>query len=83
MGRFDAARVAPGKLNRWRTVDEGEAVRLAELAREPKPHRTFEKRREPKVENPPKPKPMTVERPRIMQRRVPSLPMMPWQNDGR
>jgi hypothetical protein len=32
--------------NRWRTIDEVEAVRLAALAREPKPHRTFEKRRE-------------------------------------
>ena len=32
--------------NRWRMVDEVEAVRLAALAREPKPHRTFEKRRE-------------------------------------
>jgi len=31
--------------NRWRTIDEVEAVRLAALAREPKPHRTFEKRR--------------------------------------
>ena len=34
--------------NRWRTVDEVEAVRLAALAREVKPHRTFERRREPK-----------------------------------
>jgi len=25
---------------------------------------------------------MVVERPRIMQRRVPSLPTMPWQDDG-
>jgi hypothetical protein len=31
--------------NRWRTIDEVEAVRLAELAREVQPHRTFEKRR--------------------------------------
>ena len=30
--------------NRWRTVDEVEAVRLAARAREVKPHRTFEKR---------------------------------------
>jgi hypothetical protein len=29
------------------------------------------------------PKPMRIERPRIMQRRVPSLPTMPWQDDGR
>jgi hypothetical protein len=69
--------------NRWRTVDEVEAVRLAELAREVKPHRTFEKRREPKPVKQPKPKPMTVERPRVMHRRVPSLPTMPWHDDGR
>ena len=69
--------------NRWRMVDEVEAVRLAALARELKPHRSFERRREPKVLKPPTPKPMTVERPRIMQRRVPSLPTMPWQDDGR
>ena len=77
--------------NRWRTVDEVEAVRLAALAREVKPHRTFEKRREAKPVKPPKPKPMPSKwdnnivgaarrsissaprRPRIMQRRVPSL----------
>ncbi len=78
--------------NRWRTIDAVEAVRLAELAREVKPHRTFEKRREPKpvkkalsqegVSAPP-PKAMRPtwagERPRVMQRRVPSLPTMPWQ----
>ena len=70
--------------NRWRTIDAVEAVRLAALARELKPHRTFEKRREPKPVKPPKPpKPMTVARPRVMQRRVPSLPAMPWQDDGR
>jgi hypothetical protein len=70
--------------NRWRTIDEVEAARLAALARELKPHRTFEKRREPKPVKPPKPpKPMTVERRRVMQRRVPSLPTMPWQDDGR
>jgi hypothetical protein len=80
--------------NRWRTVDEVEAQRLAALARELKPHRTFEKRREPKPVKPRKPKraaetagvsqrPMTVARPRHMSRRVPSLPTMPWQDDGR
>ena len=69
--------------NRWRTIDEVEAARLAALARELKPHRTFEKRRGPKPVKLPKPKPMTVERPRVMQRRVPSLPTMPWQDDGR
>ena len=62
--------------NRWRMVDEVEAVRLAALAREPKPHRSFERRREAKVLKPATPKPMTVERRRIMQRRVPSLPTM-------
>jgi hypothetical protein len=70
--------------NRWRTVDEVEAVRRAALAREVKPHRTFEKRREPKPVKPAlAPKPVMVERPRIMHRRVPSLPTMPWQDDGR
>ena len=69
--------------NRWRTIDEVEAVRLAALAREVKPHRTFE-RREPKpVKQPKLPKPMTVRRSRAMPRRVPSLPTMPWQDDGR
>ena len=69
--------------NRWRTVDEVEAERLAALAREVKPHRTFE-RREPKPVKPPKPMPPTLagERPRVM-RRVPSLPTMPWHDDGR
>jgi hypothetical protein len=73
--------------NRWRTIDEVEAVRLAALAREVRLCRRFEKRREPKPPKPaPAPKPvkaMTVERPRAMQRRVPSLPTMPWQDDGR
>lgn len=69
--------------NRRRTVDKVEAGRLAALAREPKPHRSFERRREPKALKPPTPKPMTVERPRVMQRRIPSLPTMPWQDDGR
>ena len=67
--------------NRWRCIDEVEAVRLAALAREVKPHRTFGKPPELKPVKPPKP--MTVERPRAMQRRVPSLPTMPWQDDGR
>jgi hypothetical protein len=75
--------------NRWRIVDEVEAVRLAALARELRAHRKFERRREP---NPVKlagssvtepPKLMTTARPRTMQRRVPSPPAMPWQNDGR
>jgi hypothetical protein len=33
--------------------------------------------------NPKSPKPMTIARPRTIQRRVPSLPTMPWQDDGR
>src|SRR4249919_3201625 len=52
--------------NRWRTIDEVEAVMLAARAREVKPHRTFEKRREPKAVKRSTPKPMTVERPRVM-----------------
>ena len=44
--------------NRWRIIDEVEAERLAELAREVKLCRTFEKRLEPKpVTKPPKPMP--------------------------
>jgi len=65
---------------RWCAIDADEAERLSALARELKPHRTFE-RREPKPV--PKPKPVTVERPRFSQRRMPSLPTMPWQDDGR
>jgi hypothetical protein len=64
--------------NRWRTVDEVEAKRLAALAREVKPHRTFGKPPEPKPM-----KPMTVERPHAVQRRLPSLPTMLWYDDGR
>jgi hypothetical protein len=66
--------------NRWRSIDEVEVVRLAALARELKPHRTFGKPPEPKPVKPPKL--MVIERPRVM-RRVPSLPTMPWQDDGR
>jgi hypothetical protein len=71
--------------NRWRGIDEAEAK---ELTREVKPHRTFEKRPEVSRERVAKlatlklPKPMTVER-RPYRRRVPSLPQMPWQDDGR
>jgi hypothetical protein len=67
--------------NRWRTVDEVEAVRLAALAREVKAHRTFGELPGTKPVKPPKPKPKTVERPR--QRRVPSLPTLPWHDNGR
>jgi len=50
---------------------------------EVKPHRTFGKPLVPKPVKPPKPtKLMVAERPRVMQRRVPSLPRMPWQDDG-
>ena len=82
--------------NRWRTIDAVEAVRLAALAREVRTCRRFEKRREPNglgaksnasgvgSDGPPKPvKPMTIARPRTMQRRVPSMPTMPWSDDGR
>jgi hypothetical protein len=74
--------------NRWRTVDEVEAARLAAVAREVKPHRTFEKRREPKPVTGNKGKStetvgFSQRRSRVMQRRVPSLPTMPWQDDGR
>jgi hypothetical protein len=80
--------------NRWRTVDAVEAVRLAALARELKPHRTFERAktveetstvsREPKpVKSESKTFQFGTERPRDMQRRVPSLPTMPWHDDGR
>ena len=48
--------------NRWRSIDEVEAVRLAALAREVKPHRTFAKSPESKPVKPSKPKPMTVAR---------------------
>jgi hypothetical protein len=69
--------------NRWRGIDEAEAK---ELAREVKPHRTFEKRpvsreRVAKLATLKLPKPMTVEQ-RRARRRVPSLPTMPWQDDG-
>ena len=53
-------------------------------ARERKPHRTFEKRRKPKLVRRAKPRPMfLVARPRVMQLGVPSLPAMPRQDDGR
>ena len=90
--------------NRWRTIDEGEAVRLAELAREVMSGRRFREAAGTQIQrqatnsdrpsefigqsinqSPPKSqqKPMTVARPRIMQRRVPSLPTMPCAADGR
>ena len=77
--------------HRWRTIDEVEAVRLAALAREVKPHRTFERREpgdkslpEKAISQPVKPpKSVTVRRSRAMPRRVPSPPTTPWQDDGR
>jgi hypothetical protein len=61
---------------RWRTIDEVEAARLAELAREVQQHRRFEK--------PPQPKPVKAPKPvKPAKRRVPSLPTMPWKDDGR
>jgi hypothetical protein len=65
-------------------------VRLAALAREVRTHRRFERREpkpvkagslDPKEHGPPKP--TTITRPRVMHRRMPSLPTMPWQDDGR
>ena len=53
---------------------------MAALAREPKPHRTFGKPPGARLAKPPKPKAMKVKRPPIMQRRVPSLPTMPWHD---
>ena len=76
--------------NRWWTIDEIEAARLAALAREVQQHRRFGKPPGPKPLKPPKP--MAVESattgeitrgPKHVQRRVPSLPKMPWQDDGR
>ncbi|MDI4239321.1 hypothetical protein OZ411_41770 [Bradyrhizobium sp. Arg237L] len=91
LDRLGLIEIEPGKRltntfslsNRWRSIDEVEAKRLAALAREVKPHRTFGEPPEPKPVKPPPPKPVTVERPRATQRRVPSLPTTPWQDDGR
>ncbi|MBR0697829.1 hypothetical protein [Bradyrhizobium lablabi] len=65
---------------RWCSID---AVEAEQLAREVQQQRRFAKPRKPKPVKPPPLKPMTVARPRITQRRVPSLPTMPWQDDGR
>ena len=73
--------------NRWRTIDEVEAVRLAALAREAMTHRRFERRRgRPLVISPvvvPKPGKLARSVRPSMQRQVPSLPTMPWQDDRR
>ena len=67
-------------INDWRTIDAASAARLVKLARLPKPPRVA-------APKPPKPvkqaKPVTVERPRTMQRRVPSLPRLSFMDDGR
>jgi hypothetical protein len=80
--------IAPGKRlvnvfrlsGRWRGIDAASAQRLAALARERKPHRTFERRREPQ---PPPKREQPVIAGRRVQRPVPSLPTTPWQDDGR
>jgi hypothetical protein len=66
--------------NGWRTITEAEAVRLSELAKQVKPHRTFE-RREPPTQKPVQ-KPVQVERVRYPERRMPSLPTRPRVDDG-
>ena len=66
--------------NRWRTVDAVEAARLSVLARELKPLRVAA----PKLEKPaPAPKPVKVERPRMSERRIVSLPKLSFMDDGR
>jgi len=64
----------------WQSIDADEAKRRMALARQPKPQRPSSKPPKPKPVKP-EPKPMTVA-PRIM-RRAPSLPTMPWMDDGR
>ena len=65
----------------WKTLDADEAERLMALAHKP----MWRARISTKPVEPPKPasKPARVERPRFSQRRMPSLPTMPWQDDGR
>ncbi|MGO4677670.1 hypothetical protein AB4Z40_32775 [Bosea sp. 2YAB26] len=68
--------------DRWRSVNEDEALRLTAQARELKPPRTA---REPKPQRPAAakaPKPVKVEALR-KQRQEPSLPPMPWRCDSR
>ena len=65
----------------WRSLDADEAKRRVVLARLPKPQRPSSKPPKPVKASKPEPKPMTVER--VMQRRMPSLPTMPWYDDGR
>ena len=66
---------------RWRSINEDEAKRLSELARELKPPRTA---REPKPQRPPAAKaPKAVNVEARKQRQEPSLPPMPWRDDSR
>ena len=64
----------------WRTIDAVEAARRVQLAKPAEAARAA-------VPKPPKPvkqpKPVKVARPRTMQRRVPSVPRLSWQDDGR
>ena len=62
----------------WRALDADEAARRVKQAKLPKPQRADSEPVPPKPVKPPK-----VERPRFSQRRMPSLPSMPWQDDGR
>jgi len=64
----------------WQSIDADEAKRRMALARQPKPQRPSSKPPKPKPVKP-ELKPMTVA-PRNM-RRAPSLPTMPWMDDGR
>ena len=63
----------------WKSLDADEAKRRVALAKLPKP--PVARALPPKPVKPPKPP--KVERPRYSQRRMPSLPSMPWRDDGR
>jgi hypothetical protein len=65
----------------WRSLNDDDVKRRVVLARLPKPQRPSSKPPKPVKASKPEPKPMTVER--VMQRRMPSLPTMPWYDDGR
>ena len=67
----------------WRTIGADEAARLVKLAKLPKPPQVAA----PKPVKPPKPaptpKPVKAEPPRMIERRVPSLPRLSFMDDGR
>ena len=67
-------------LDDWRSLDADEAARRVKLARLPKPPRVA-------APKPPKPtpasKPVKAEPPRMIERRVPSLPRLSFMDDGR